>query len=95
MRWVDLDQLELPDGWQQRSDQALNELRAEVNNAELESQRTGGNVQSARKKAISDGLDKSNRKKIWRDLAPRLACIIHEGDEKLPVLPKSEKKISL
>jgi uncharacterized protein (TIGR02646 family) len=72
MRWVDLDQLELPDGWPKRSDQALNELRAEVNNAELEAQRTGGNVQSARKKAISDGLDKSNRKKIWRDLAPRL-----------------------
>jgi uncharacterized protein (TIGR02646 family) len=72
MRWVDIDQLELPDGWQQRSDQALNDLRAEVNNAELEAQKTGGNVQSARKKAISDGLDKSNRKKIWRDLAPCL-----------------------
>jgi uncharacterized protein (TIGR02646 family) len=72
MRWVDIDQLEFPDGWQQRSDQALNELRAEINNAELEAQRTGENVQAARKKAISDGLDKSNRKKIWRDLAPNL-----------------------
>jgi 5-methylcytosine-specific restriction endonuclease McrA len=73
MRWVDIDQLDLPDGWQQRSDQALSELRNEVNNAELEAQRTGENVQAARKKAISNGLDKSTRKKIWRDLAPDLA----------------------
>jgi uncharacterized protein (TIGR02646 family) len=73
MRWVDIDQLELPNGWQQRSDKALNELRNEVNNAENEAQRTGANIRSARKKAISEGLDKSSRQKIWRDLAPDLA----------------------
>jgi uncharacterized protein (TIGR02646 family) len=75
MRWVDIDQLEFPDGWQQRSDKALNELRNEVNNAELEAQRIGANIQSARKKAISGGLDKSNRKQIWRELAPNLEIL--------------------
>jgi uncharacterized protein (TIGR02646 family) len=73
MRWVDIDQLELPDGWQARADKALNELRQEIERAEQEARATGEDIRAARKKAISEGLDKSSRKKIWRDLAPCLA----------------------
>lgn len=30
MRWIDIDQLEIPDGWQTKADKALNELRQEI-----------------------------------------------------------------
>jgi len=73
MRWVDIDQLELPDGWQARADKALNELRQEIERAEQEAHSTGKDISDARRKAISEGLEKSSRKKIWRDLAPYLA----------------------
>jgi uncharacterized protein (TIGR02646 family) len=72
MRWVDIDQLELPNGWQQRSDDALNNLREAINKAELNAQNVGADIKTARKKAISDGL-KSN--KIWRELAIPLASL--------------------
>jgi len=73
MRWVDIDQLELPDGWQVRANKALNELRQEIERAEQEARFTGKDISVARRKAISEGLDISSRKKIWRDLAPYLA----------------------
>ncbi len=78
MRWVDIDQLELPDGWQQRADDALNELRTEIKNAEFEAQRMGSDIKAARKKAITDGLDKNTRRNIWRELAPNLAKLQNE-----------------
>ena len=73
MRWVDIEQLHIPAGWQQQADDALNELRTEINNAELKAQNNRTDIATARKQAISDGLDKSNRKKIWRDLKSELA----------------------
>ena len=73
MRWVDIEQLNFPDGWQQNAENALNQLRAEINNAELNAQNNQTDVVTARRKAISDGLDKSERKKIWRDLKSELA----------------------
>ena len=73
MRWVDIDQLELPDGWQARADKALNDLRQEIEHAEREARSTGKDISVARRRAISEGLDVSSRKKIWRDLAPYLA----------------------
>lgn len=73
MRWIDIDQLEIPDGWQAKADKALNELRQEIKLAEQEACLTGKDISVARRKAISEGLNKSSRKKIWRDLAPYLA----------------------
>ncbi|MCG5060778.1 MAG: hypothetical protein KA714_23075 [Limnoraphis sp. WC205] len=78
MRWIDIDQLEIPDGWQAKADKALNELRQEIERAEQEACLTGKDISVARKKAISEGLDKNSRKKIWRDLAPYLARL-HNG----------------
>lgn len=76
MRYVDIDQLELPDGWQARADQALNSLRAEIARAEDDARAAGkdaNEVAIARKKAISDGLKISTRECIWRDLSTKLS----------------------
>lgn len=73
MRWVDIDELDIPDGWQAKADKALDELRKEIANAELAAQLAGGDVATARRAAITNGLNKSARKQIWRDLAPHLA----------------------
>jgi uncharacterized protein (TIGR02646 family) len=75
MRWVDIDELELPDGWQTRADSALNELRKEIENAELAAQSAGEDIVTARKKAITEGLKKQTRQKIWRDLAKPLSAL--------------------
>ncbi|MFM6188979.1 MAG: hypothetical protein ACKPEN_13315 [Planktothrix sp.] len=73
MRWIDIDQLEIPDGWHAKADKALNELRQEIECAEQKARLAGEDIRAARRKAISEGLDKSSRQKIWRDLAPYLA----------------------
>lgn len=78
MRWIDIDQLEIPDGWQAKADKALNELRQEIECAEQKARLAGEDIRAARRKAISEGLDKSSRQKIWRDLAPYLAKL-HNG----------------
>ncbi|MBD2513851.1 hypothetical protein H6G93_02285 [Nostoc sp. FACHB-973] len=75
MRWVDIDKLEFPNGWQGRADNALNELRKEIENAELAAQLAGEDIASARKIAITEGLKKSARQKIWRDLAKPLSAL--------------------
>lgn len=73
MRWVDIDKLEFPDGWQARADKALDELRKEITNAELAAQLAGTDVATARKAAITKEFKKTKRQKIWKDLAPYLA----------------------
>ncbi len=73
MRFVDIDQLELPNGWQTRADNALNELRDEIVQAETVALAAGQDSAAARKAAITAGLNKSARQKIWRDLAPKLS----------------------
>jgi uncharacterized protein (TIGR02646 family) len=78
MRWVDIYELEFPLGWHDRAAQALGELRKEIENAELAAQLSGEDVAIARKKAISSGLDKEKRKKIWRELAPYLGQLRKE-----------------
>ena len=78
MRWVDIDQLEIPDGWQARADNALNDLRKEIHKAEQDATSHGGDVFAVRKKVISEELDKSSRTQIWRDLAQNLAEL-HNG----------------
>jgi hypothetical protein len=73
MRFVDINLLELPYGWQKRADRALGKLRQEVVDAELKARNAGEDPAAARKKAITNGLAKPARTKIWRDLSPRLA----------------------
>lgn len=79
MRYVDIDQLQLPNGWQARADAALNALRDEIQQAEAEARAAGKNaadVTAARKSAITKGLGtESGRPKIWADLAESLKAL--------------------
>jgi hypothetical protein len=75
MRFVDIVQLELPGDWQVRADAALTELRAEIAQAEAAALAAGQDPVAARKAAITGGLNVTARKRIWRDLAPKLAVL--------------------
>ena len=76
MRWVDLEKLEFPDGWQARADKALDELRKEIINAELAAKVAGEDVVAARKAIITAEFKKSKRQQIWKDLAPYLGELL-------------------
>jgi hypothetical protein len=78
MRYVDIDQLQLPDGWQARANKALDELRAEIAAAEGEARTAGKDVEAARKRAITEGLKQPARQALWRELAPALAALKKE-----------------
>jgi uncharacterized protein (TIGR02646 family) len=73
MRFVDIDLIALPDGWQGRADQALNDLRHEIEQADAAARAAGEDVAGARRKAITQGLNQPAREQIWKDLAPSLA----------------------
>jgi hypothetical protein len=75
MRFVDIDLLELPNGWQGNADQALNDLRDEITAAEEAARVAGGNPVAARKAAITAALDRPARARLWQDLAPRLGVL--------------------
>jgi uncharacterized protein (TIGR02646 family) len=78
MRYVDIDLLQRPNGWQARADKALNELRSEIAAAEAKALAAGQDVAVARKNAITKGLEKPARQAIWRDLATNLAELSRE-----------------
>lgn len=73
MRYIDIDQLQRPNGWQARADAALNALRTEIQQAEITAKAAGkdaAGIAKARREAISAGFDNSTgRQKIWGDLA--------------------------
>jgi len=73
MRYVDIDRLALPVGWQTRADNALNELRAEIVQAEANARETGKDPATTRKAAIAAGLKVPARMQIWRELNTHLA----------------------
>jgi uncharacterized protein (TIGR02646 family) len=75
MRFVDIGLLELPNGWQARADQALNDLRTEVAEADAVARLAGQDPVVARKNAITAGLAQPGRQAIWRDLNPYLAAL--------------------
>lgn len=77
MRYVDLDELALPNGWQAKADAALNTLRQEINNAEAAARAAGQDVAAARKTAISKGVKVKAREDIWGELAPLLKALGH------------------
>jgi uncharacterized protein (TIGR02646 family) len=75
MRYIDIDLLQFPNGWQARADAALNELRAEITQADADARAAGQDsvgIAAARKDAISSGLAIPARTKIWADLATSL-----------------------
>lgn len=72
MRYVDIDELNFPSGWELKAKKALDELQTEIESAELAAQLAGEDIRLARKKAIKQGLNKSARQKIWRDLSDSL-----------------------
>lgn len=75
MRFVDIEELDLPAGWQASASRALDEVRTEIEQAGIEALNAGQDVAAARKVAITAGLDVAARKKIWRDLAPLLGAL--------------------
>lgn len=75
MRYVDIDMLRLPAGWQARADQALNDLRSEIAEAKDRARAAKQDVTAARKDAITKGLKKSTRQAIWGDLSSNLAAL--------------------
>lgn len=78
MRYIDIDQLERPVGWQARADAALNALRTEIQQAEANARAAGkdaAGIAAARKAAITSGLKQAARQRVWRDLAPHLSAL--------------------
>ena len=79
MRYIDIDKLALPDGWEQRANAALTELRQEIQQAETKALAAGKDMKGivkARGDAISAGFSKeTGRQKIWQDLAVALMAL--------------------
>jgi len=75
MRFVDLDLLQFPAGWQGRAEQALNDLRNEIAQSEAAALAAGGDPAAARRETIAAGLNRPARQQIWRDLGPSLAAL--------------------
>ena len=75
MRYVDNEALVLPDGWEQRAETALNELREEIAQAEVSARAAGSDVAVARKQAIAAGLRVPARENLWRALKSALAAL--------------------
>lgn len=73
MRHINIADLAPPPDWQARSDAARDGLRAEVTRAAQEARAAGRDEALARRRAIRDGLKRSDRRKVWKDLAPCLA----------------------
>lgn len=75
MRYVDIAQLQLPPGWQSRASSALDALRTAVSAAETAARAAGksaADVSMARKKVVTDFLDRRSSKAIWGDLKDNL-----------------------
>ncbi|HSZ59835.1 MAG TPA: hypothetical protein VK797_29600 [Tepidisphaeraceae bacterium] len=78
MRYIDIDQLQLPNGWQARAHAAINSLRNEIQHAEAVARAAGedaNGIADARKSAITGGLEQTIRERVWRDLAPQLSAL--------------------
>jgi len=73
MRYVDIDILPLPNGWQTRANRALDLLRREITQTETKARADEQDPATARKTAITKGLKIPARMKIWRDLNEPLA----------------------
>ena len=75
MRYIDIEMLALPNGWRDRADTALNELRQEIYQAEANARAAGEDVVAARKEAITMGLQVPTRTGLWRALKGALGAL--------------------
>ena len=75
MRWVDIDNIVLPDGWLTKANKALNDLRDEVLRAEADARVAGKDIFAARRAAIAAGLKVPARVRIWQDLNAALSML--------------------
>ena len=78
MRYVDIDQLPIPVGWQFRATAALNDLRNAVSAAETAARVSGlgaTHIAAARKKAVTDFFNLPASKRIWGDLNANLKLL--------------------
>lgn len=73
MRFINMSSSDLPDGWAQRAQRALGELRREVEQAAETARLEGGDVRAARRKAVKSGLKVQSRVDVWRSLRQTLA----------------------
>ena len=73
MRRIDIERLELPEGWETRAARALNELRAEVDRTGAEAAASGRDRLLARRAVISGRLRNGPARRIWQALNERLA----------------------
>ena len=78
MRYIDIEQLERPDGWHNRADRALDALRSEIADAENGAREHGQDFREARRKAITAGFKPNRRQSIWRDLAAAMSRLSNE-----------------
>ena len=75
MRYINVEMLELPHGWQDRANTALSELRQEISQAEARARAAEQDVVAARKKAIGLGLQVPTRMGLWRELRDALGAL--------------------
>ena len=73
MRYVDLNRLGRPEGWDDRAGDALEELRAEVVAAEVGARESGDDIVEARRQAVKYGLSRTARQALWREVSQDLA----------------------
>ena len=78
MRYIDIEQLRRPNGWQERANRALDGLRNEIEEAERTAERDGHDRQDARRRAIGAGFKSRARQGIWRELATALSTLSNE-----------------
>ena len=78
MRFIDIDSMVLPNGWQARADQALNDLRHEILQAEAAAEAAGTDRAAARKRAIASGLEIPARRNLWAELKPMLGALSND-----------------
>jgi hypothetical protein len=75
MRFVDIALLQIPAAWQGRADAALGDLRNEIVEADTAARAAGDDPASARKAAITAGLDRRASQQIWGELKPQLSAL--------------------
>lgn len=75
MRFIDIEEIVPPEGWQDDATTALNELRREINRAESDAVAAGRDPLVARRAAITAGFKLAARQKIWQDLNPIFAAL--------------------
>ena len=73
MRYIDIERVDRPDAWDDRAAAALDALCAEIATADNAAQAAGQNPREARRRAVSAGLDRPSRQRVWRDLGPAFA----------------------